>query len=202
MRPFILRDYTGWCLLQNPRISAEAARFKLADVRLLLWDRLILASLWLLILFAFTWTMVHVTLEQHFARYNFGIGAEGLMFGLGDAAYGLSAPLWSWLGSRNSDNFSLYSMLLSPFLSAAANVFLGPIPGLEAIHGHVGVDLVCLVVVRVSMSMLSVGASMVILKQCEVKGLGSNIATYALVASLWYTPYCLGDVTGNGLLAS
>ncbi|XP_055353337.1 MFS-type transporter SLC18B1-like [Paramacrobiotus metropolitanus] len=182
-------------ILEKQLVSAESVKFRWRDIIDLLRDRLVIACSIILAISSFTWMMVEATLEQHLAEYEYGLTVEGMIFTLSNASYGLTAPLWGYLGKK--EKFALYSVLFSPFLGALANIFLGPVPGLEALDGHLGLDIACLVVVRISMSIAIVGSSLVMLQQAESQGLEHNVATFALIGALWYTPYCFGEVIGT-----
>ena len=113
------------------------------------------------------------------------------------AAYTLFTPLFGFLNDKGLDG--LVIMLIGNFLITLGFVFIGPLPPLRMIGGHLWLTIVSMLVQGIGSAGTFLASLLYMMKSIREAGLPETDQSKGMVSSLWVVGDCIGGFVGSVL---
>ena len=107
-------------------------------------------------------------------------------------SYAVLNPVWGWLADKVS---STLVILLGSVLLGLGCTLIGPVPGL-GLQPNYYLTLAAIIVAGFGLGAQLVAAFAEAQKAAVAQGFPDNVATYALVSSIWTSTFALGAFVG------
>ena len=135
---------------------------------------------------------LQATLSKHLDSLDMTIIGESSMFVIMGVCYGVSAPLYGYLGNKYSPK---YVAMFGVVLSTIGYSLIGPLPFLP-LQKSIGLIVIGLIFAGFGDAAESVSGFVYAHKKAIEHGLPDSTETYGLVSSLWLMSYSLGNFFG------
>lgn len=135
---------------------------------------------------------LQATLERHLAVFSLNPMQVGMMFMLYGASYALLNPFWGWMSDKIS---STLVILLGSILLGLGFFLVGPVPGL-GLKPSYPLTVAAIIIAGFGLGAQLVAAFSEAQKAAVKDGFPENLATYALISSLWASTFALGAFVG------
>lgn len=170
---------------------------RLNNIMVLFKNPLVLVTCFVIMISSTVWAGLDPILEPHLRIFSLSSPIVGLLFLLMSVTYAISSPFWGCL----SDNMSDTKNLLIPgfYLMAVSLLFLGPSPVLKIQEDYLWLNIVCLAVLGISVSLSVVPTYDMLLEHAENAGFVTSIGTHGIVAGIWTSMYACGEFVGPTL---
>lgn len=158
---------------------------------------LVLVTCFVIMISSTVWAGLDPILEPHLRIFSLSTTIVGFLFLLMSFTYAISSPLWGHL----SDNMSDTKNLLIPgfFLMGLTLLLLGPSPILNIQENYLWLNILCLAILGIAVSLSVVPTYDMLLEQTENSGFETSLSTHAIVAGIWTSMYACGEFLGPSL---
>lgn len=158
----------------------------------------VMISLFALSFAGSSWSWYSATLDPYLShQFDLSSAQTGLVFTAFGAAYTIATPLFGFLSDKGLDG--MVALMLGNALIAFSYIFLGPIPGLEIISGHLWLTVASIAVMGLGSAATYLGSLLLMMKGVKDAGLPETEQTKSMVSSLWIVADCLGGYAGSTL---
>ncbi|OQV25804.1 putative MFS-type transporter SLC18B1 [Hypsibius exemplaris] len=184
-----------WAYFGLPHVSGELALPGFGDVKMLYTDLAFIASVVITLAMGIVVGFLEATLEVYLNQFHKGVVAEGTIFFIGWTAAAVSSPLWGVILARYRVNRTL--LLLGPVVEAIIFIFFGSFPGMRHLMVHLGLSVLCLILLTVGTAMSLMAAVDMMIRRASHYGLANDIVTYAFISAIWLATLYLGEGLGG-----
>jgi len=145
-----------------------------------------------------SWSWYSATLEPFLGEmYGFSASKTGLVFTTFGAAYTLITPVFGVCFDKGVNKLAV--VIFGNTLIAVGFIFLGPIPQLSAISGHVWLTILSIGVQGIGSAATYLGTLLLMLQGVKTAKLPENEQVKSMVSSLWIVSDCLGGFAGSSV---
>lgn len=156
----------------------------------------ILISCFGLIFAGSSWSWYAATLEPFLGNeYSLSSSQTGLVFTAFGAAYTIFNPILGYFSDKGMDG--LLALIVGNTIIATAFTFLGPIPQLSAISGHLWLTVTSIGFQGVGSAFSYLGSLLYMMKSARDAGLPDTEQVSSMVSSLWVVSDCFGGYLGS-----
>lgn len=144
------------------------------------------------------WSWYSATLEPFLgSEYGLTSAQTGLVFTAFGASYTIFNPIFGYFSDKGMDGLS--ALILGNTLISLGFMFLGPIPQLSSIGGHLWLTVVSISVQGLGSAATYLGSLLYMLKGVKEAGLPETEQVKSMVSSLWIVSDCFGGYAGSTL---
>jgi len=158
----------------------------------------VLISCFGLIFAGSSWSWYAATLEPFLqAKYSLSSSQTGLCFTAFGAAYTIFNPILGYYSDKGMDG--LLALVAGNTIIALAFLFLGPIPQLSMLSGHLWLTVASIGVQGFGSAFAYLGSLLYMMKSARDSGLPDTEQVSSMVSSLWVVSDCFGGYIGSTL---
>jgi len=143
-----------------------------------------------------SWSWYQATLEPYLKNsYGLTSSQTGLVFTAFGTAYTICNPLLGYISDKGMDG--LLMLIVGNSIIATAFFFLGPVPQLSALAGHLWLTVTSITFQGVGSSFSYLGSLLLMMKSTREAGLPETEQVSSMVSSLWVVSDMLGGYVGS-----